>query len=153
MISVCAGLVAVDEESDVIRLVHYTTQNDVMITKEVVKEAARNSESGTEVMKLLLDRRGDYVAITEGMVRIIARSFHHEVLALFLDLRGDDVKITDEVVKAAAGNYQSGKEVIELLLDRQGHDVTITEEVVKAAAGNSKSGKEKEWFRLLPDHL
>ncbi|KFZ14126.1 hypothetical protein V501_03384 [Pseudogymnoascus sp. VKM F-4519 (FW-2642)] len=26
MISVCAGLVAVDEESDVIRLVHYTTQ-------------------------------------------------------------------------------------------------------------------------------
>jgi hypothetical protein len=26
MVSVCAGLVTVDEESDVIRLVHYTTQ-------------------------------------------------------------------------------------------------------------------------------
>ena len=26
MVSVCAGLVTVDEESDIIRLVHYTTQ-------------------------------------------------------------------------------------------------------------------------------
>ena len=27
MVSVCAGLVTIDEESDIIRLVHYTTQD------------------------------------------------------------------------------------------------------------------------------
>jgi len=33
MVSVCAGLVTVDEESDIIRLVHYTTQKDFERTR------------------------------------------------------------------------------------------------------------------------
>jgi hypothetical protein len=43
---------------------------------------------------------------TEGMVRIIARSFGQEVMTLLLDRWGGDVKITEEVVMAAAGNWR-----------------------------------------------
>jgi ankyrin repeat protein len=58
------------------------------LTTPVLKAAAGNSESGKEVMALLLDRRGDQITITE------------------------------DVVKAAAGNYESGKEVMALLDQR-----------------------------------
>ena len=77
-----------------------------IISKDVVKAAAGNEESGKEVMTLLLEQRGA------------------------------DVMITEKVVKAAAGNYRSGKKVMMLLLEQRGADVIITEEVVKAAAGN-----------------
>ena len=40
-------------------------------------------------------------------------------MRLLLDRRGDDVVITDEVVKAAAGNSESGTRVMELLFSRQ----------------------------------
>jgi hypothetical protein len=57
---------------------------------EVVEEAARNSR---EVKRLLLDRRGD------------------------------EIQITDSVVKAVAGNKESGETVMRLLLDRRGDNV------------------------------
>jgi hypothetical protein len=56
------------------------------ITEEVVKAAAESSQSGKDVMSLLLGRRGDKVKITEG------------------------------VLKAAARNSGSGKDVMSLLL-------------------------------------
>jgi hypothetical protein len=39
-----------------------------------------------------------------------------EVMKLLLDERGDEVKVTDDVVKAAASNEWSGVEVMKLLL-------------------------------------
>ncbi|KAM6514315.1 hypothetical protein FALCPG4_015465 [Fusarium falciforme] len=74
------------------------------VTKEVVKAAAGNEESGEKVMALLLDKCGA------------------------------DIQITEEVVKAAAGNSRSGKGVLALLLDKRGAEIQITEEVVKAVA-------------------
>ena len=58
---------------------------DVQITEEVIKAAAGNSESGTEVITLLLDRRGADVQITEEAVRVIAEHFDQAVMTLFLD--------------------------------------------------------------------
>jgi hypothetical protein len=52
---------------------------DIQITEEVVKAAARNEDSGEQVMTLLLNRRGA------------------------------DIQITEEVAKAAAGNLDDGK--------------------------------------------
>lgn len=40
-------------------------------------------------------------------------------MKVLLDRRGDDVKITDEMVGAAAGNSWAAKEVMKLLLDRR----------------------------------
>jgi hypothetical protein len=44
-------------------------------TFQVIREAARNSQSGRDVMLLLLDRRGDKVTITEEVVKVTARNF------------------------------------------------------------------------------
>jgi DNA polymerase III delta prime subunit len=90
------------------------------LTTPVLKAAAGNSESGKEVMALLLDRRGDQITITEDVVKAAAGNSESgkEVMALLLDRRGDQITITEDVVKAAAGNYESGKEVMALLDQR-----------------------------------
>ena len=117
---------------------------DVMITEEVVKAAARNGESGKEVMMLLLRKRGSEIKITEEVVWAAAgnEKSGKEVISLLLQERGSEIKITEKVVWAAAGNEKSGKEVISLLLQERGSEIKITEEVVRAAARNEKSGKE-----------
>ncbi|KFY17970.1 hypothetical protein V492_00220, partial [Pseudogymnoascus sp. VKM F-4246] len=118
--------------------------DDVHITDDVVKAAAGNMQSGKEVIALLLDRRGDNVHITDDVVKAAALNggSGKEVMALLLDQRGDDVRITEDVLKAAAWNRESGKEVMTLLLDRRGVDVHITDDLIKAAAENALSGKE-----------
>jgi hypothetical protein len=118
--------------------------DEIKITEEVVKAAARNERSGKEVMSLLLEQRGDEIKITEEVVRAAARNGRSgkEVINLLLEQRGDEIKITEEVVEAAAENYESGKEVISLLLEQRGDEIKITEEVVKAVAGNGRSGKK-----------
>ena len=108
------------------------------VTDEVVKAAAENEEAGEEVMRLLLDRRGDDIKITDHVVKVAAENVEvgEKVMRLLLDRRGDDIKITDEVVKAAASN--SSEKVMRLLLDRRGGDVKITDEVVQVAAKSEK---------------
>jgi dephospho-CoA kinase len=114
----------------------------MVITKGVMIAAAKNWESGKEVMMLLLEKQGADVVITEEVVTLVAKKFDKEVMMLLLEKRGADVVITEEVVKAAAGNDGSGKKIMMLLFEKRGADVVITEEVVKAAAGNPWSGKE-----------
>lgn len=52
----------------------------------------KNSGSGKEIMTLLLDRRGDDVHITEGVVQAAAKNSGsgNEIMTLLLDRRGDD---------------------------------------------------------------
>lgn len=42
------------------------------------------------------------------------------MMKLLLDRIGPDVKITDKVVKAAAENWESGEVVMKILLNRRG---------------------------------
>ena len=131
----------------------------VQITEEVVKAAAENEPDGLmtllpdqrqreemakaaaarreKVMALLLDRRGDEIPITGGVVKAAAENCYKgkDLITLLLDRRGNDIPITEEVVMAAV----ESEKVMTLLLDRRGGDIQITEEVVKAAAGNTGS--------------
>jgi hypothetical protein len=81
------------------------TGHGVKITDKVVEAAARNFESGEEVMMLLLDRRGDDVSITDKMVGHIAQSFDYKVTELLLDTRGDEVKITVARCSRSVGSH------------------------------------------------
>ncbi|KAF5708940.1 Pfs domain-containing protein [Fusarium globosum] len=125
----------------------------VEITKEVVKGAAGNRDSGKEVMALLLDRCGDRIIVTPRLIQRLAESFNKLSISKLLnqhgpkvkiteEVRGPKVEITEKVVEAAARNWKNSKEVMALLLDQRGPKVKITEQVVKAAAKNSSSGKE-----------
>ncbi|KAK4457483.1 putative het domain protein [Cladorrhinum samala] len=120
--------------------------NEVRITEEVVKAAAGNSDSGKEILALLLDQRGDEVRITEEVLKTVARDSRsgREIMALLLDQRGDEVKITEEVLRAVAENWESGPGMMALLLDQPGrsNEVKITQGVLKAVARNLTSGEE-----------
>ncbi|CCD50983.1 hypothetical protein BofuT4_P022510.1 [Botrytis cinerea T4] len=116
----------------------------VSITKEVIEAAARNNESGEEVLELLFEERGAEVMITEEVMKAVVGNWSSgkEIMKLLFEKRGAEVIITEEVVKAAVGNRGSGKEIMMLLLEKRGAEVMITEEVMKAAVGNWVSGKE-----------
>ena len=102
----------------------------VKITKEVVKAAARNRQSGGEVMKVLLQERGS------------------------------EIKITEEVVKAAVENKRSGAEIIKILFQERGLEMEVTEGIVKiilqigdkevvkfSKRGDWKSRLQRRWSR------
>ncbi|KAK7575405.1 hypothetical protein V3481_017365 [Fusarium oxysporum f. sp. vasinfectum] len=120
------------------------TVNSPRVTESVVEAAAGNTESGEEVMKLLLDRCGDRVPVTESVVKAAARNEQcgKEVMRLLLERFGDKVPITESVLKAAAWSWKSEMEMIRLLLDRCGDNTPITESMVMAAVGNIRSGKD-----------
>ncbi|KAM0127106.1 hypothetical protein ACHAO1_009690, partial [Botrytis cinerea] len=116
----------------------------VSITKEVIEAAARNNESGEEMLELLFEERGAEVMITEEVMKAAVGNWSSgkEIMKLLFEKRGAEVMITEEVMKAAVGNGGSGKEVMMLFLEERGAEVVITKEVVKAAAKNWMSGKE-----------
>ncbi|KAK8904787.1 hypothetical protein QC760_007126 [Botrytis cinerea] len=116
----------------------------VSITKEVIEAAARNNESGEEMLELLFEERGAEVMITEEVMKAAAGNWSSgkEVMMLLFEERGAEVMITEEVMKAAVGNWSSGKEIMKLLFEKRGTEVMITEEMMKAAVGNGGSGKE-----------
>ena len=117
-------------------------RDNFLVNEVVVKVAARN-ESGDQVIKVLLDQRGNEIKITEEIVKAAAknRASGDRVMKLLLDQYGNKVKITDEVVTAVARNEGRGERLMNLLLDRCSDEVKITDEVVMAVARNKESGK------------
>jgi hypothetical protein len=53
MVSVCAGLVTVDEESGIIRLVHYTTQEYFQRTQKIWFPDAENNNENLRFLSLI----------------------------------------------------------------------------------------------------
>ncbi|RYP63003.1 hypothetical protein DL771_009488 [Monosporascus sp. 5C6A] len=82
------------------------------------------------LMADIIGRRGDYTHITEGGLIRIAGSFDKEMMDLLLNRGGDEIEITEGVVKAAAGNHGDGEGLMMLLLDRKEDEVKIREEAV-----------------------
>ena len=80
-------------------------------------------QGGTVLQVLLNHKRSMEFTITDVIARDIAASHCCSIMTLLLDRRGDDVQITEGVVQAAAENYGSGNETMTLLLDRREDDV------------------------------
>ena len=116
--------------------------DDAQIMKEEVVKIARSFDE--EVMRFLLDWKGNEVQITEGVVTLAVgnelrkkvgkpkryKAIGAEVMGLLLDRKGNEVQIAEGAVTAAAENEWEGAEVMRLLLDRKGSEVRITEEAV-----------------------
>ncbi|KAI6777606.1 Ankyrin-1, partial [Emericellopsis cladophorae] len=124
---------------DVIETLLDRREDQITITEDIVKSAARNSVNGAKVMELLLDRRAEEVTITEDIVEAAAGNWENgeQVIELLLDRRGEEFTITKGIVKAAVKNPGNGAKVIKVLLDRKAEEVTITKDIVEAAARNS----------------
>lgn len=68
--------------------------------------------------------------------------YGEEVMKLLLDRHGGEIEITEEVIKAAAGNNVCGEAVMKLFLDRRGGKIKIIEEAVKTAVRNRRKVTE-----------
>jgi transcription termination factor Rho len=110
--------------------------DEVKITERVVEAAAKNTESGEEIMALLFDRRGNEVNITAHVVKAAAENWESgkEIMTLLLGRRRDEVKITEQVVIAAAENSKSGKEIMALFFDQRVDGFDMLPETVGAVA-------------------
>lgn len=70
---------------------------------KVVKVAAGNYTNGIELIRLLLEKRGRDIKITDEVVKVTAGN-REEIMELLLDQRGGEIRITDEVLQVAATN-------------------------------------------------
>ncbi|KAF7171152.1 hypothetical protein CNMCM5623_003581 [Aspergillus felis] len=113
-----------------------------IIHQRVIEAAARNSENGRDIMRLLLEKRRDQIQITEDVVRAAAGNWScgKDVMALLLDQRRNQVHLTKEVVATIIERFD--KSVVALLIDRHADHIQITEDIVRAAAENRSSGKD-----------
>jgi hypothetical protein len=92
------------------------------------------------MMKILLEKRGEDVQLTEGVAKEIAENRHgRAIMEVLLNWRGNTLGFTREVLIAIAGS-QYGIEVLEYIIEERGTDLHLTEEVVVAAAGNLNFG-------------
>lgn len=132
--------VARSSNNKLMELLLYLRGDQVPITEEVVKTAARNALSkGGKVIELLLDRFRDNFIVTEEVVKAAAGNWSsgERVMELLLSRYGHQIPITEEVMKIAVGNILCGERVIEQIIFWSRYQVPITEEVVKIAAGNA----------------
>jgi hypothetical protein len=72
------------------------------ITETILVAAASNVDWSIEVMKLLLDRKGE-TDITEAILLAAAGS-PRDKMKILLDYKGDKTEITEALLVAAAGN-------------------------------------------------
>src|SRR5271155_4831760 len=102
--------------------------NDAVLTAELVESAAENSESGKDILEMLLHKQ--HINITEEAFAAIVRYFDAQLLSSVPDRQGD-IKVTEKVVEAAAVNKKRN-EMVQQLLKRI--DWEITERAVVAIA-------------------
>ena len=104
----------------------------LVITEEVVKEAAGNGYSGENTITLLLVKRREQVVITEKVVQPAARNRQNRqgIIALLLEKQGADVVTTDRLMNLIAEGFSSR---VTTLSEKRGDDCVAKEEVVKAS--------------------
>lgn len=110
-----------------------------------MEKAAANEPA---VMKLLLDRKGDEIRITDSVVQEAAANEESGVAIMILliertERRGEELKIVNDILQNAERNGKSGLAIIKLLVDflyRGGNEVTITGKVLESAVANWWSG-------------
>ncbi|KAE8364508.1 hypothetical protein BDV27DRAFT_157741 [Aspergillus caelatus] len=101
----------------------------------------RLSKTGEELKSMMdiIQRRGDFVVITEETMTRIARSPNDGVwlMRFLLTQRGDEVPITEKMLEEAASNRSCGDELITVMLDRKGPEIPLTDRILLAAAENT----------------
>ncbi|KAK4085087.1 uncharacterized protein Triagg1_77 [Trichoderma aggressivum f. europaeum] len=118
--------------------------NGIHITDEMVRAAAKNLFGGSEIMRLLFEKRGHSIAITEDMVKaaIGNEAYEPKIICLMLDRYGQKYNITRGIIKAAVGDRCHGLVITSMLLDKREHEFNATKYIVKAAVRNRQYGLE-----------
>lgn len=115
--------------------------NGIHITDEMVQDVAKNLQ-GSEIMRLLFEKRGHGITITEDLVKAAIGNRNYKPEIIFLMLDRYEYNITEGIIKAAVGNWDHGLEITSMLLKKREHEFDVTEDIVKVAVGNWRHGLE-----------
>jgi hypothetical protein len=106
----------------------------IRITQRAL-EAAVPITQEYSLLKLLLDRGGDDIKITEEILKVVAQKSFVFIMQLLLHRGGKRVQITEDVLRAAANNrYDS--EMLLLLLDQAGENIQLPQDLSHVAAND-----------------
>jgi hypothetical protein len=165
---IITGIIATYPDEDLMRVFLEQGGQNIQITKDTIKTVAGHDDSEI-CMKLLLDHTGQQV--TESLLMTIASFVNGEEMKLLLQRGGQSIQITESVAKAVAQNWNNGSQimellfehknqlqvtqglfvtiatwfdqhVMELLLEHGGRNIQITEDIMRAAVSNEENGTE-----------
>lgn len=128
-------------------------KTEVLITEKVLQEAVMIPSiiprPRTEILRLLLDRQGRAMKITERIVNTAACNgcYAKDMMALLLDKGGPGIPITANTIEAIFEN-DYGWEVLTLFLQRGITSIPITEKSLEKARNNKRKGYKLR--KLLP---
>ncbi|MCJ1332012.1 hypothetical protein MMC10_008704 [Thelotrema lepadinum] len=108
------------------------------LSEKILIAAARNENS--EILALILDRRGHDIVITEKIAMETAKSGFSNTMVLLLDRRSSEIDITQGLLQRAARNFWDGKAMLTVLLEQSENQVMITEDFLETVAGNEGHG-------------
>jgi hypothetical protein len=133
------------------------TKNEIFITEELLKEAAKNRLYAADIMKWLLEEKGNELHVTEDVliesVKSLNTYLRNDVLDILLEAMGDGYQLSEEVLKAVVRNQRHGWDMMVSLIRREGDKIKITEEVLIEAAGQSDSFVLTDLIRYFGDKV
>ncbi|KAF5494939.1 Vegetative incompatibility protein HET-E-1 [Colletotrichum siamense] len=111
------------------------------VTSSVVESAALGA-CGMETLKLLLEKRGDEIEITQRTIINAAKNKKCgiEVMEFLMEKRKDEVKISRDVVMAAA--QHGSVKTMEFVLDEYDGAFEVTAKLILAVAENDSNGDD-----------
>ncbi|KAF3798801.1 hypothetical protein GCG54_00008259 [Colletotrichum gloeosporioides] len=130
-------------------------KSQIRITPNIVRAAIR---SGAEVVKILLDLRGDEIEISADLIlsairrsQYCLRGFFRPVLSFLLEVRRDQIHITEDFILSIAPQPACTRDVMGILLDVCEDDIQITGELFDAIVSNMDD--RDELMALLLDRI
>nr|XP_036576344.1 ankyrin repeat protein [Colletotrichum truncatum]KAF6783069.1 ankyrin repeat protein [Colletotrichum truncatum] len=163
---ICAALqqdLGFDPDKELLRFLFDERKEEIQLTERVIVAAASNPSCNAASMRILLEKCGKAVCITDEVIRTAVRNQDFgDVIALLLQERGDDIQITETVLKSAVQNGHCGDKITDFLLQKRGDDIQITEQVLEAAVSNLVCGdivvaallkRHKDKFRVTEGFL
>jgi hypothetical protein len=116
-------------------LVNEPGTNELVITRETIKQLTKDMEVGAEVMKIFFEH-GSRVVFSDDAVELVMMRFDTDVVEPLLDHHEVySITVSEEAIRAAViWNHQHGKEIVSLLLTRLGQDFPASDEIVTAVA-------------------
>ncbi|ETS84342.1 hypothetical protein PFICI_02367 [Pestalotiopsis fici W106-1] len=128
-------------DQDVMMLLLHCWKHKTQFPDTVVEAAARNENHGTEMMRLLRNRRTE-IRTTWEVILAATKNIQQgrELIQLLLAIDGDQINFTAEMILAVT-NARHGEFLLIQLLDRSINQNPVTEAFFTVVAGSQAAGR------------
>ncbi|KAL5043563.1 hypothetical protein BDW71DRAFT_210077 [Aspergillus fruticulosus] len=122
-------------------------EDQIEITEDLIRCAARNIRHGHEIIALILERYRNKIQNSTQLASAIIQNFDEGVVSTLLERGGGLVRITEDIFRAAARHYRN-ENILFLLLDHYADHIHVTMETglfnIHYSSSTNNSG-ERYW--------